>query len=61
MGDSVWDVKSAAALGIPTIGLTCGGTSEAELLDAGAKQVYASPRELLQNLQDSLLGQTDAG
>ncbi|MEB7503893.1 HAD family hydrolase [Arthrobacter koreensis] len=56
VGDSVWDVKSAAALGIPTIGLMCGGTSEAELREAGAEQVYASPRELLDNLKDSLLG-----
>ena len=60
VGDSVWDVRSAAKLGIPTIGLTCGGTSEAELLEAGATAVYASPRDLLENLQDSLLKQQPA-
>ena len=60
VGDSVWDVLSAAALGIPTIGLTCGGTSEAELRDAGAEEVYESPRHLLENLQESLLGPAHA-
>ncbi len=60
VGDSVWDVLSAAALGIPTIGLTCGGTSEAELLDAGAEEVFESPRHLLENLQESLLGPAHA-
>ena len=39
VGDSVWDIESAGKLGIPTIGLTCGGTSEAELREAGAKQI----------------------
>ena len=58
VGDSVWDVKSAAKLGIPTIAFTCGGTSEAELLDAGAQQVFADPRDLLERLDDSLLGQS---
>ena len=60
VGDSVWDVLSAAALGIPTIGLTCGGTSEAELRDAGAEEVFESPRHLLENLQESLLGPAHA-
>ncbi|MGZ4661684.1 MAG: HAD family hydrolase, partial [Arthrobacter sp.] len=36
VGDSVWDVYAAARLDIPTIGLTCGGTSAAELREAGA-------------------------
>lgn len=56
VGDSVWDIKSAGKLGIPTVALTCGGTSEAELRDAGAEQVFAGPRELLEHLEDSLLG-----
>lgn len=56
VGDSVWDVHASADLGIPTIGLTCGGTSEAELREAGAKEVYRDPRELLQKLDSSLLG-----
>lgn len=56
VGDSVWDVKAAADLGIPTIGLLCGGTSEAELREAGAEEIRTDPRELLDTLEDSLLG-----
>lgn len=60
VGDSVWDIKSAAKLGIPTVALTCGGTSEAELRDAGAKEVFTGPRDLLEHFDDSLLGQLAA-
>ncbi|GAA1777606.1 HAD family hydrolase [Pseudarthrobacter sulfonivorans] len=56
VGDAVWDMKAAAALGIPAIGLTCGGRSAAELFDAGAAEVYAGPRDLLNNLQASAIG-----
>ena len=56
VGDSVWDVKAAADLEIPTIGLLCGGTSEAELRDAGAKEIFEDPRDLLDNLHTSELG-----
>lgn len=56
VGDAVWDMQAAAALGMPAIALTCGGTSAAELRDAGAIQVYAGPRDLLENLQDSAIG-----
>ncbi|MCC3276618.1 MULTISPECIES: HAD family hydrolase [unclassified Arthrobacter] len=55
VGDSVWDVKAAGKLSIPTIGLTCGGTSEAELLEAGAEEIYENPRALLADLENSLL------
>lgn len=47
VGDSVWDVRAAGRLGIPCVGLTSGGTSVAELEDAGAVAVYADPAELL--------------
>lgn len=60
VGDSVWDVKAAAALEIPTIGLLCGGTSEAELRDAGAEEIWNNPRELFESLGDSLLGRLAA-
>ncbi|NKX50685.1 HAD family hydrolase, partial [Arthrobacter deserti] len=56
VGDAVWDILAAAELGIPTIGLTCGGTAEAELRDAGAVEVYAGPRELLESFGASRLG-----
>lgn len=56
VGDAVWDVYAAARIDIPTIGLTCGGTSEAELREAGAVEVYTGPRDLLDNLRDSAIG-----
>ncbi len=54
VGDSVWDVQAAAALAIPCIGLTCGGISAAELLEAGAVRVYDHPRALLEAGADAL-------
>ena len=56
IGDAVWDMKAAAALGIPAIAVTCGGVSAGELRDAGAVEVYDGPRDLLQNLPSSTLG-----
>lgn len=61
VGDAVWDVYAAARIGIPTIGVTCGGTSEAELREAGAVEVYSGPRELLDGLRDSAIGKLLAG
>lgn len=55
VGDAVWDVYASAKLGIPCIGLTCGGTSEAELRDAGAVEVYKDPLSLLDVLSDSAI------
>ena len=60
VGDAVWDIYAAAALDIPAIGLTCGGTSEAELREAGAVEVYQSPRALLDNLAGSAIGKLAA-
>lgn len=56
VGDAVWDMQAAAALGMPAIGVTCGGTSAAELREAGAAEVYNGPRHLLENLQASVIG-----
>lgn len=56
VGDAVWDVQAAAALGIQAIALTCGGISAGELRDAGAAEIYDSPRQLLDHLSDSIIG-----
>ncbi|BCW72840.1 HAD family hydrolase [Arthrobacter sp. NicSoilB8] len=61
VGDAVWDVLAAAAIGVPAIALTCGGISEAELRDAGAAEVYDNPRHLLENLGSSAIGKLSAG
>ncbi|WP_105032830.1 HAD family hydrolase [Arthrobacter ruber] len=55
IGDSVWDVLAASELKIPTIGLASGGTSEAELRDAGAVEVYKDIRALLDAFDDGAL------
>lgn len=55
IGDTVWDVKAAEKAGVPCIGLTCGGISEAELREAGAAEVYADPADLLEKLDESIL------
>ena len=60
VGDAVWDIYAAGRLGIPAIGLTCGGTSAAELRDAGAVEIHDSPRALLANLADSAIGKLAA-
>jgi HAD superfamily hydrolase (TIGR01509 family) len=56
VGDAVWDMEAAAALGIPAIGVTSGGVSAAELRDAGAVEVFEGPRDLLENLKTSAAG-----
>lgn len=57
VGDAVWDVQAAAKLDIPCIGLACGGTSAAELRDAGAVAVYDDPAALLAALDTSVIGE----
>ena len=55
VGDSVWDVEASTKLGIPCIGLTCGGTSAAELIEAGAVATYDDPADLLAHLDKSAI------
>ncbi|WP_067502941.1 HAD family hydrolase [Actinoplanes sp. TFC3] len=55
VGDAVWDVKAAAKLNIACIGLACGGTSAAELREAGAVETYENPADLLAHLDQSYL------
>lgn len=50
VGDSVWDVKAARDVGLPSVGLLTGGFSEAELREAGADHVLETPRSLLERL-----------
>ena len=55
VGDSVWDVESSGRLGIPCVGLECGGTSSHELLAAGAVETWHDPRDLLRHFDESAL------
>ncbi|MEV1290235.1 HAD family hydrolase [Micromonospora sp. NPDC049679] len=56
VGDSVWDVAAAGKLDIPCAAVTCGGTSHAELTEAGAVAVYQDPAALLAALDESPIG-----
>jgi HAD superfamily hydrolase (TIGR01509 family) len=56
VGDTVWDVEACLTAGVPCIGLLSGGISRAELLEAGAAEVYDGPGELLGALPQSILG-----
>jgi len=56
VGDAVWDIYAAGKLSIPAVGLTCGGTSEAELRDAGGRGNLRISPALLENLGTSAIG-----
>lgn len=55
IGDSVWDVEAAARVGVRSVGVLSGGTGRAELLDAGAVEVYDDIAALLRGLDASVL------
>jgi HAD superfamily hydrolase (TIGR01509 family) len=55
VGDSVWDVIAAERAGIMCVGVTCGGTSTAELREAGAVETYDDPAALCENLERSAI------
>jgi len=56
LGDSTWDVKAAAAAGVPTLALLTGGFSEAELREAGASEVERSLVALRERGVEWILG-----
>lgn len=56
VGDAVWDVQAAGALGIDTVAVASGGYSAAELREAGAAEVFDAPRDLLTGFGTSLIG-----
>jgi HAD superfamily hydrolase (TIGR01509 family) len=55
IGDTVWDVEAAARAGIETLAVLTGGFSEAELREAGAKDVFTSVEELRRSLVETPL------
>jgi HAD superfamily hydrolase (TIGR01549 family) len=54
VGDSVWDVEAALRAGVPAYAVLSGGNGRGELRDAGAREVYADPADLLAHLDDWL-------
>lgn len=53
VGDAVWDVLAASDAGVPCIGLLTGGTTEADLLEAGAVAVHETPAVLAAHLRET--------
>lgn len=56
LGDTPYDAQSAGKLGIPVIGVTCGGWKRDDLMDAGCVEVWRDPADLLENFERSALG-----
>ena len=56
VGDATWDMESAAAANVASIGLRSGGVSTERLMSAGAVAVHDGPRDLLDHLDQSPLG-----
>ena len=53
VGDSPWDALAASRLGLPMTGFRCGGFPESDLREAGARQMFDGPADLLAHLDRS--------
>ncbi len=55
LGDTPYDAQATGKLGIPIVGLTCGGWKRDDLKDAGCVEVYQDPADLLLHFEESIL------
>ncbi|MEO7262404.1 MAG: HAD hydrolase-like protein [Jatrophihabitantaceae bacterium] len=55
VGDAVWDVQASAKAELRCVGLESGGTSAAELTEAGAVATFRDPADLLARFTGSPL------
>jgi HAD superfamily hydrolase (TIGR01509 family) len=53
LGDTPYDAEAAGKAGIWTVGVTTGGWSEKELMDAGCIEVYKDVADLLERFEGS--------
>jgi HAD superfamily hydrolase (TIGR01509 family) len=53
LGDTPYDAEAAGKAGVWTVGVTTGGWSEKELMDAGCVEVWKDVGELLENFERS--------
>jgi HAD superfamily hydrolase (TIGR01509 family) len=53
LGDTPYDASAAGKLGIPVVGLTCGGWKRDDLIEAGCIEVYQDPADLLLHFDSS--------
>ena len=56
IGDTTWDIEAAARADVPTLAVTTGGFSTAELEEAGAAMVFESVSDLRMRLDETPLG-----
>ncbi|MCV7067990.1 HAD family hydrolase [Mycolicibacterium farcinogenes] len=56
VGDAVWDGEAATRIGVPFIGVRCGGVADCELEKAGAQTIFDDPLDLLQHLDGTVIG-----
>ncbi|MFJ4876988.1 HAD family hydrolase [Streptomyces sp. NPDC088745] len=61
VGDTVWDMQAGAKAGVRTVAVLAGGIPRADLVEAGAAEVYADPAELLAELDGSVVGRMERG
>lgn len=55
IGDTPYDASAAGKAGIATIGVLCGGFTEASLREAGCADIHPGPSALFARFNDSLL------
>lgn len=55
VGDTPYDAQAARTLGLPVVGLLCGGFSRAELEAAGCVAIYQDAEHLLRDYESSPL------
>jgi HAD superfamily hydrolase (TIGR01549 family) len=60
VGDTPYDGVAAGKAGLQVIGLTCGGWNAEDLREAGCVEIYKSPTDLLDWLEESLINQNAA-
>jgi HAD superfamily hydrolase (TIGR01509 family) len=53
LGDTPYDAEAAGKAGVWTVGVTTGGWSEQELMDAGCVEVWKDVGELLERFEES--------
>jgi HAD superfamily hydrolase (TIGR01509 family) len=60
LGDTPYDAEASTQCGIRTVGVTSGGWSREDLLDAGCSEVYEDAADLLANFDRSLFGKSSS-
>lgn len=53
VGDTPFDALAASKLGLPTVGVRCGGFPEGDLRTAGCRAIYDDPADLLSHYDSS--------